>query len=202
MADLQSNWRGCATKLLWKEDHHALDKERSDLIPKREPHPLSSQIHRMSHSDAGRRVEEMIEKYKADTCNRFKRVMPTVHGHAMSRIEVQRSEKRKKNVHILRSRLEENATKCLSRAVNTVRFRVPSASHATKDMSEIDFPIPLGEHDMNPELLLRLSCEQAWLDHGRQSLISMAMSEISKNMLVLTFWFVHCRFFQVRTFAK
>lgn len=166
----------------------------SDLGNRRIPSPLSFINPDLVETEAGRRLETLFDKFQDEGIVHSKRQCDSKSKHGLSRLEAKRRERRKKAIQSLQSQLENNSSMYLARAANSVHFKV-KLCHT--DCSDDEYPIPVGGHEMNPELLLSLSCEKTVLDRGRQLMKSIVLHKNSLNLFVLMYWFVHCRFFQV-----
>lgn len=53
-------------------------------------------------------------------------------------------------------------------------------------------------NEMNPKLLLSYACERTVLPGGARMFKHFATSLESQHLFVYIFWFIHCKFFQVR----
>jgi hypothetical protein len=164
------------------------------------PHPLSERNPDLPQTDASRRLSLRFDDYQdginCESPNKIK-------NHGSNRVVINVRERRKKSIQILEKQLQSNSSKYLSRAANSIRFhvkKVPSESHLNErsKMTEVEeYPIPLGGFEMNPDLLLSLSCEKMALNHGRGLLKTVSLNPISLDLFVYMYWFIHCRFFQV-----
>ncbi len=182
-------------------------------LPEKVPHPLSFRNHLLLQTDAAKKVEHILHVYREEgyaNHTKTKSSKPK-YKRGLSRLEARRREKRKKNIIQLQSVLENNSSKYLARAANSVLFRMKRLDGdkcgnlhkqfldkgGMEDSCEENWPIPVGGHDMNPELLIRLSCEKLTICKGRQALSSLVLHRISLRLFVFLYWFSHCRFFQV-----
>ena len=176
------------------------------------PYPLSFRNHLLLQTDAAKKIEHILHTYREEDYNHPKtKCSKPKYKRGLSRLEARRREKRKKNIIQLQSVLENNSSKYLARAANSVLFRMNRSDGdkcgnlhkqfldkgGIEDSYEENWPIPVGGHDMNPELLIRLSCEKLTICKGRQALSSLVLHRISLRLFVFLYWFSHCRFFQV-----
>lgn len=56
----------------------------------------------------------------------------------------------------------------------------------------------LQPNEMNPKLLLSYACERTMLPGGFQTFRRFVTSVESQHLFIYMFWFIHCKFFQVR----
>ena len=161
------------------------------------PHSLSERDPNLPLTDASKRLSLRFEDFQDETVVR-KGSTHRSRNQGSNRILVNSQEKRN-----IEKQLESNSSKYLSRAANSLRFqvkKVPCVDHSTdcQQMTEKeDYPIPLGGFEMNPHLLLRLSCEKMAVDRGKGLMKLVSSNPISLDLYVYMYWFIHCRFFQV-----
>ena len=166
------------------------------------PHILSEKNPDLPQTDASKRLTLRFENFREEI-DISRGDTHKIRKQGSNRIIVKGHEKRKKTIRTIEKQLESNSSKYLSRAANSIRFhvkKVPSDGALDKRQNMIDFeeyPIPLGGFEMNPDLLLSLSCEKMALDRGRGLLKSVSLNSISLDLFVYMYWFIHCRFFQV-----
>ena len=164
----------------------------------------ASEKPRVPQTDAGRRLEILFDRYKAEndgdekassnTCTKRK------HSKALNRSQIKRGERRKASIKALQRQLKTISSRHFSRSANSLRFKVnrDPSSHGESNMTtERQFPIPVGDCEMCPNLLLTLSCEKLAVDRGTRLLKAIVLHQISIDLFVLMYWFIHCRFFQV-----
>lgn len=63
-------------------------------------------------------------------------------------------------------------------------------------------PIPMKETEMNPGLLITLSCEKIVVESGKRLLKTVALHETSQKLFIHMYWLIHCRFFQSNSGAE
>lgn len=148
-------------------------------------------------SDSGKRLEILLDKFVSESTEDK---MPTEakaseKRKGLSRIEVLRGERRNSRVQALREKLLNNSKNNPTRWVDSIRFCIKSGNPALHCKDE--YPILLSKSEMNPHLLLSLSCEMLALDKGNRLLKVILLHEMSQELFVLMYWFIHCRFFQV-----
>ncbi len=153
-------------------------------------------------TDAGKRLEAILDKYVHEVNEEGKsgriRSSRKQRGRGLSRIEVKRGERRKISIKALKSELQKNGKRYLSRGVSSVHFQLNTKESSSQlDGDEYVYPIPVRKSEMNPHLLLTLSCEMIALNRGNRLLKVVALHEKSQKLFVLMYWFIHCRFFQV-----
>ena len=163
---------------------------------------LTSKVHVLAHrdpksvldTDASKRLEHIFDRYMSE--HKEDSDAPTKKSKkrkGLNRIQVKRGERLKKSILTLQNQLQKNSSRYLSRSANSLRFQSTS-------VVDDEFPIPVSESEMDPNLLLTLSCEMLAIDTGRRLLKAVVLHAISQKLFVLMFWFIHCRFFQVRIF--
>jgi len=168
-------------------------------------HSLATRDLTLPQTDAGRRLELLFERYRAESEDDPKAKKESKNRRGLNRAQVKRGERRKKSIQTLQNQLTGISTRYLSRSANTVQFRLKRNNGKsiqnkaqTDEVADEEFPISIDEHEMNPDLLLTLSCEKLAIDRGNRLLKAVVLHEISKKLFVLMYWFIHCRFFQVR----
>lgn len=107
-------------------------------------------------------------------------------------------------------RLQSNLESYVARSVNELRYRI-SLNDSCKDENfsrriqpgsqrELPraepWPIPVESHQMNPRLLLAYSCQRIVLPSGERLFKHFVLCQISCEMYINLYWFVHCRFYQ------
>ena len=201
-------------RLMWKRDYmeDLQDYSEGEVCCQRVPHSLAHRNPNLPQSDAGRNLDVLFQKYRDDNDEEAGIRGISKGKKRVNWLEIKRKEKRKKTIQSLQRQLENNSSRYLARAANSVVYR---SNKPRKEGIEIpyrsdenfldkvnaykeDWPIPLGGNEMNPELLLRLSCEQmiAWNDQQKM-LKCLVLHEIFLNIYIYMYWFAHCRFFQV-----
>eukprot|EP00979_Chaetoceros_neogracilis_P004951 scaffold845_cov274-Chaetoceros_neogracile.AAC.44 len=145
---------------------------------------------------------DLRHKYKAES-EEDPKVTKLKKQRGLSHVQIQRGERRYKNIQTLQNQLNSISTRHLSRSANTLQFRLKRKidqhidnGAPSDEVLNDDFPIAVDEHEMNPSLLLTLSCEKLAIDRGNRLLKAVVLHDISKNLFVLMYWFIHCRFFQ------
>ena len=168
-------------------------------------HSLATRDSTLPQTDAGRRLELLFERYRAESEDNPKEKRDSKKRRGLNRTQVKRGERRKISIQTLQNQLTGISTRNMSRSANTVQFRLKrNNGKIIQNRAQIDevadeeFPISIDEHEMNPDLLLTLSCEKLFIDRGKRLLKAVVLHEISKKLFVLMYWFIHCRFFQVR----
>lgn len=169
---------------------------------------ITSNLHNLAHkdpksvpeTDASKRLEQIFETYmlekNKDNLNTTTKKSKKRKG--LNRIQVKRGERRKRSIQALQNQLKKTSSKHLSRSANSLRFHLRAKQSDNKETAVDDeFPIPVSESEMDPHLLLTLSCEKLAIDRGRRLLKEVVLHMISQKLFVLMYWFVHCRFFQV-----
>ena len=154
-------------------------------------------------TEAGKNIEQLIQKIETEEdekqgrCKRNRR-------RGLTRIEAKKRERRRKVIQDIQRQLESNSTRYVARNASLVRFRKPDSDENDNNINpfEEEFPVPIGEQDMNPDLLFTLSCEKIEMSSGKQLLKRLVFQDISRSLFIYMFWFMHCRFFQVCRFFK
>ena len=166
---------------------------------------LATRDSTLPQTDAGRRLESIFERYRAESEEDPKAKQNSKRRRGLNRAQVKRGERRKKSIQMLQNQLTGISTRYLSRSANTVQFRLKRNTGKiiqhraqTDEVADEEFPIAIDDHEMNPNLLLTLSCEKLAIDRGNRLLKAVVLHEISQKLFVLMYWFIHCRFFQVR----
>ena len=167
-------------------------------------HSLAMRDPNLPMTEAGRRLEILFDRYRAESAEDPKVTKLKKH-RGLNRVQIQRGERRTKSIQTLQNQLNGISTRHLSRSANTLQFRVKhkadKITHRRAQSDEVangDFPIAVNEHEMNPSLLLALSCEKLAIDRGNRMLKTVVLHDISQKLFVFMYWFIHCRFFQVR----
>jgi len=182
--------------------HDIETKSGEDLT---QVHCLASRDPHLPPTDAGQRLEILFDRYNSQTKEEKAPQKASKRRQGLNHIQVKRGERRKVSIQTLQNQLKGNSSRYLSRSANSLRFRLKkkSSCQAPKKDSDMEaeevFPIPVSEFEMNPHLFLTLSCEKLALDRGKRLLTSVVLHQISQKLFVLMYWFIHCRFFQVRT---
>lgn len=166
--------------------------------------PLVFRNPNLPQTEAGRKLESIFINFHDETLHKGEKNKRKIKG--LNRIEARKKERRKKIILLLQNKLEHNSEKYVARAANSVKYHADpgmiARNNAVDDIGVDPFvekwPILLGGFDMNPELFLRLSCALMNTPSGDQVLKKLALQNISFNLFVYMYWFIHCRFFQVR----
>ncbi len=178
---------------------------------KEEGDNLKPKIHVLAHrdtklvpdTDAGKRLEQIFDRYFSEKKEDFDAPnKKSKKRKGLNRIQVKRCERRKKSILKIQNQLKKNSAKNLSRSANSLCFHMKRSrnpdSKSTPNLMDDEFPIPVCGNEMDPPLLLTLSCEKLAIERGRRVLKAVVLHEISQKLFVLMYWFIHCRFFQVR----
>jgi len=159
-------------------------------------------------TEAGKKMELLFQKMDDnDMTRRKKRVRKKTRRRA-GLSDLEQLERSRNLIFSIQNKLEKNAEKYVTRAANSLRFKVNNKEKNKKqevDCFKIsdfnryqeDWPIPLDRYNMDPELLLRLSIETAVLSNKTYLMKRVILHETTYDLYVYIFWFVHCRFFQV-----
>ena len=167
-------------------------------------------------TEAAKRLETMFETYHQEGSlvhGKKKKKHESKRKYGLSRLEAKRRERRRKEIQRFQALLEENSSNYLARAANSIRFKVKSGDNISRPGNlpicnpekyppSDSYPIPLGGSEMNPELFLGYSCEKMAIKKGRKLMKEVAFHQISLNLFVVMYWFIHCRFFQVNSFFR
>lgn len=154
-----------------------------------------------SMTESSKRIQLMFEKYmnmrdtKGDIENQAN--FSTKKKHR-SQLEMKREETRKRAIESIEKILRNNSSLYISRCANSLRYRIPREH----DAAHQNHPIPLQEKEMNPTLLLNLSCEKMCVDSGKRILRMIALHDSSQQLFIHMYWLVHCRFFQTNSGAE
>jgi hypothetical protein len=192
--------------------HNVHDRSASQVVDTGNANPpsiysLAVRDPNLPMTEAGKRLEILFDRYKAES-EEDPKVTKLKKQRGLSHVQIQRGERRYKNIQTLQNQLNSISTRHLSRSANTLQFRLKRKidqhidnGAPSDEVLNDDFPIAVDEHEMNPSLLLTLSCEKLAIDRGNRLLKAVVLHDISKNLFVLMYWFIHCRFFQVRDFT-
>lgn len=189
------------------KDHSKVNEERSDTLPNKlgSPHCLSKRSGSLAITDASRRLSFRLEA-DPDDLDEFHDSNFRIAHQSSSRNLLTGGKRSKRSIQNIVKQLQSNSTKYLSRAANSIRFRINDANGGMTNSSSLniynkssfeDFPISLGGVEMHPDLLLKLGCARMKLDRGKGFLRTLCSDQISSELFVYMFWFIHCRFFQV-----
>jgi hypothetical protein len=165
------------------------------------------------HTDAAKRLETMFDTYHEEGSighDKKKKKRESKRKYGLSRLEAKRRERRRREIQRFQALLEENSSKYLARAANSIRFKVTSrdsismtgnlpSMNPEKYPPSDSYPIPLGGSEMNPDLFLGYSCEKMAIKKGKKIMKEVSLHPISLNLFVVMYWFIHCRFFQVNS---
>lgn len=141
-------------------------------------------------TEAGRRLEAKFDEAVGHLLMTQKR---TVKAKAISvaslgrnrRNELQKLDEKKQERVKYERRLQSNLEHYVTRAVNELHYEDAE-----------NWPIPLHAQEMNPRLLLSYSCERVALPSGARMFKYFCLSQVSCQLYVVLYWYVHCRFFQ------
>lgn len=175
------------------------------------PQSLAFRDPNLPYTEAGRKIELLFQKYHDNEGNETERKGRKKARRGAGRLDIEKQERRRKAIMHIQTQLEKNSEKYVTRAANSLHFRVQfcngddhsitSPLNTDVDPRQEKWPIELGGFDMNPQLLLKLSIEKAIIPNGLVLMKRLVLNEISCDLFVYIFWFVHCRFFQVWKFS-
>lgn len=156
-------------------------------------------IESVAMTESSKRIQSLFERYqnKSIEDNNANRKQ-TKWKRQLHRLEVKQIEKRKKSIESIHKILQNNSSRYLSRCANSLRFKMPKRN---KDEQEA-YPIPIQETEMNPRLLITLSCEKVVVEGGKRMLKTVALHDISQKLFIHMYWLIHCRFFQSNSGAE
>lgn len=153
----------------------------------------------VTDTEAGKRLENIFDRYSIEKDEDSGALKTRSKGKkGLNRIQVKRGERRKRSIQTLQNELKKNSSRYLSRSANSLRFHLRGNPNLSDIFSPNAFPIPVNKVEMDPHVLLTLSCEKLAVDRGKRLLKAVVLHQISQQLFVLMYWFIHCRFFQVR----
>ena len=166
-----------------------------------ESYRISSLAYRNSrtpHTDAQSRIESIFQEYQDEIVGSteteekhlsFRQLKRAKSSRKLSVQGIFDRDIQRKRLQSLQSQLENNSTRYLARASNSLVFRVQNGQ---KD----HWPIPISESEMNPSLLIQLSLQMITHPRTRRDMERVALHEISQELFVHAFWLTHVQFFQ------
>ena len=192
-----------------RKDHSKATTENSSVSLRKLgcPHCLCERSASLAITDASRRLSLRLEVDSEESPDKISSNSKVSH-QSSSRSLLAGGERSKQSIQKIVKQLQSNSTKYLSRSANSIQFRVndqvskvnsePNFNYGTPKIVE-DFPIPIGGVEMHPDLLIKLACGMMKMDGGKGLLRTLCLDQISLNLFVYMFWFIHCRFFQVNS---
>jgi hypothetical protein len=143
------------------------------------------------HTTAEKRMESLFVEYQdeVEASNGQHVLERSRSSRKFSAFDLLDRERRRKKLKSMQAIAENNSTKNLSRAPNSVIYRVNG-----------EFPI--GEHELNPSLYLEMSLHMIQHPNTRRDMKDLTIHETSKELLVNAFWLCHVQFFQKISFKE
>jgi hypothetical protein len=156
-------------------------------------------IESVAMTESSKRILSLFERYQNKSIEEINtNQKQTKWKRQLNRLEVKQVEKRKKSIESIHKILQSNSSRYLSRCADSVRFKKPKRNEDEKEA----YPIPVQEKEMNPRLLITLSCEKIVVEGGKRMLKTVALHETSQKLFILMYWLIHCRFFQSNSGAE
>jgi hypothetical protein len=150
-------------------------------------------------TESSKRILSMFDRYQNEH-NGDNKPNPkqTKRKRHLNRLEIKRIEKSKKVIESIHRMLQNNSSRYLSRYANSLQYKIPKGTENEQET----YPIPIQETEMNPSLLITLSCEKIVVESGKRLLKTVALHETSQELFIQMYWLTHCRFFQSNSGAE